>query len=319
MTKTVLVLGASGGIGGEMVRTLNSYGWRVRAFNRTREEMDDQGVQWIKGDALKRADVLKAASGVDVIVHAVNPPGYRDWETLSLPMLNSTLSAARAVGATIVLPGTIYNFGPDVLPVLHEDAPQNPVTKKGKIRVAMEAQLEAFAREGGPKGAKVIIVRAGDFFGPNAGNNWFSQVVTAGKQVRQITRIANKGLGHQWAYLPDVAETMVRLMERRDTLPPFARYHFKGHWDANGEEMAAAIRHVTGNPRLKLKPFAWKMVKYLSPFVLLFRELREMRYLWKMAVFMDNQALVEVLGEEPHTPWNEAIKTTLIGQGCLEG
>jgi len=314
MTKTALVLGASGGIGGEMVRTLITHGWVVRAFNRTRSGADEAGALWIKGDALNRADVRKAAEGADVIIHAVNPPGYRDWEKLVLPMLNSTIEAAKAVGATIVLPGTVYNCGPDVLPDLSEDASQNPVTKKGKIRVAMEAQLQAFAREGG----RVIILRCGDFFGPNAGNNWFSQVVTFAKPVKQIIRIAEKGLGHQWAYLPDVAETMVQLLERQDRLPAFARYHFKGHWDASGDEMTAAIRRVTGQSNLKVKPFAWKLVKYLSPFITTFRELMEMRYLWKMAVYMDNARLVETLGEEPHTSWDEAIRTTLIAQGCLK-
>ena len=48
-----------------------------------------------------------------VIVHAVNPPGYRNWCKLVLPMLDNTISAARLTGARIVLPGTVYNFGPD--------------------------------------------------------------------------------------------------------------------------------------------------------------------------------------------------------------
>ncbi len=50
---------------------------------------------------------------MSVIVHAVNPPGYRDWEKLVLPMLNNAIAAAGAVGARIVLPGTVYNFGLD--------------------------------------------------------------------------------------------------------------------------------------------------------------------------------------------------------------
>ena len=64
------------------------------------------------------ADVRRAAEGVSVIVHAANPPGYRNWRGLALPMLDSTIAAAEAVGALIVFPGTIYNFGPDAFPVL---------------------------------------------------------------------------------------------------------------------------------------------------------------------------------------------------------
>ena len=105
--------------------------------------------------------MLKAATGVELIVHAVNPPGYRNWAQLVLPMLDNTIAAAKAVGARIVLPGTVYNFGPDVLPDVTEDSPQHPQTRKGAIRVEMERRLKAAAEGGTP----VIIVRAGDFFG----------------------------------------------------------------------------------------------------------------------------------------------------------
>jgi hypothetical protein len=32
---------------------------------------------------------------------------------------------------------------------------------------------------------------------------------------------------------------------------------------------------------------------------------------------MDNRRLVDFLGHEPHTPLDEAIRTTLAGAGCL--
>jgi nucleoside-diphosphate-sugar epimerase len=77
-------------------------------------------------------------------------------------MLDNTIAAARANGARIVLPGTVYNFGPDAFPDLREASPQNPVTAKGRIRVEMERRL----REAASTEVGVLIVRAGDFFGP---------------------------------------------------------------------------------------------------------------------------------------------------------
>jgi hypothetical protein len=56
-------------------------------------------------------------------------------EVLLLAMLDNTITAARADRARIVLPGSVYNFGPDASPDLHEASPQNPVTAKGQIRV----------------------------------------------------------------------------------------------------------------------------------------------------------------------------------------
>lgn len=73
-----------------------------------------------------------AAAGAELIVHAVNPPGYRDWDRLVLPMLDNSIAAAN--GARILLPGTVYNYGPDAFPSISEDAPQHPLTRKGRIR-----------------------------------------------------------------------------------------------------------------------------------------------------------------------------------------
>src|SRR5262252_3160220 len=168
---TVLVLGASGGIGGEMARQLRDAGWRVKAMKRDlgATSVLKDGIEWVEGDALNREDVLSASRGSSVIVHVVNPPGYRRWSELVLPMIDNTIAAASVNGATVVLPGTVYNYGRDALPLLTETSPQRPDSRKGAIRVELERRLEAVTRSGA---VRVIIVRAGDFFGPSAGSNW---------------------------------------------------------------------------------------------------------------------------------------------------
>ncbi len=82
------------------------------------------GIHWLRGDAMRREDVLHAAQGCAVIVHAVNPPGYRRWSELVLPLIDNTIAAACAEGATIVLPGTVYNYGLDACPAQDADAAQ---------------------------------------------------------------------------------------------------------------------------------------------------------------------------------------------------
>ncbi|HEY9108718.1 MAG TPA: NAD-dependent epimerase/dehydratase family protein [Roseateles sp.] len=317
--RTALVLGASGGIGGEVARQLRDSGWTVKALKRglaAAHEMRD-GLHWLSGDALNAADVASAAQGCSVVLHAVNPPGYRDWERLVLPMLDNSIAAARTQGATLVLPGTVYNFGPDALTApIGEDAPQQPVTRKGAIRVQMEARL----RQASQQGLRVIVVRAGDFFGPQTGNSWFSQgLIKPGKAITTISNPAAPGVGHQWAYLPDVARTMVELLARRGTLPAFASFHMAGHWDASGRDMAEAIQRVAARhgrrPRIAALP--WWLLQLASPFVPTLREMQEMRYLWQQPVRMANAKLVAALGSEPHTPLDEAVEASLRGLGCL--
>ncbi|MGB3125632.1 MAG: NAD-dependent epimerase/dehydratase family protein [Pseudomonas sp.] len=315
----VLVLGATGGIGGEVARQLSAAGWEVRALTRDvdKARREDAAFSWIKGDALNREDVLAAARGCAVIVHAVNPPGYRHWAELVLPMIDNSIAAAIVEGATIVLPGTVYNFGPDAFPVLHEDSPQHPQTRKGAIRVQLEQRLETASRQG----ARVVIVRAGDFFGARVANNWFAQgLIKPGKPVHAVSYPGAAGVAHQWAYLPDVARTMVELIEQRATLAAFARFHMAGHIDTDGMQMIQAIQRVvlrrTGH-QPRAGRFPWWLMKLIAPFVVTIREMQEMRYLWHTPLRLDNQRLVDTLGHEPHTPLEQAVEATLAGLGCL--
>jgi len=90
--RTALVLGATGGIGGAVADRLLADGWTARALHRDpeRARKPGDGLQWVTGDAMVAADVVAAAAGCEVIVHGVNPPGYRNWAGLQLPMIENT-------------------------------------------------------------------------------------------------------------------------------------------------------------------------------------------------------------------------------------
>jgi nucleoside-diphosphate-sugar epimerase len=303
--RTALVLGA----------TLSRHGWKIRAFTRTViPSADSLGWEWVQGDSLDRASVVAAAQGASAIVHAVNPPGYRKWATLVLPMIENTIAAAKASDARILLPGTIYNYGQDALPVLREDSPQTATTHKGKIRIVLEKKLEDAARDG----VRTLIVRFGDFFGPKPGNSWFSQgMIKPHRPINSITYPGKKGVGHDWAYLPDAGETFAQLMDREPELQDFARFHFRGFLDADGTEMIGVIRRVVGKPSLPIRSLPWFIFKVASPFSETMRELYATRPLWQTPIDLDNTRLVQFLGKEPHTPLDSAVETTLRGLGCF--
>lgn len=308
-SQTALILGITGGIGGEVARTLLARGWSVRALHRRPDEAAGttglgNEVEWQKGDAMCRADVMRAAAGVSVIVHAVNPPKYHDWAGLALPMLENTIAAAKAGRARVLFPGTVYNFGPDALPRLDETSPQNPLTRKGEIRVRMERRL----LEATSEGARVLIVRAGDYFGPRAGNSWLTQGLLANqRKVRRVFYPGPRHVGHAWAYLPDLAETMARLLEQDERLADFEVCHFRGLWLARGADMADALCRAAGIPTRRIYAFPWWCVRLAAPFVEMCREMLEMRYLWNTPVELDNTKLRGLIGTEPHTPLDEAV------------
>jgi len=131
------------------------------------------------------------AFGTRFIVHGANPPMYRNWPKLVLPMLESTIAAAKASGARILFPGSIYNFSPDGPVVRREDTPQRATTRKGVIRIAIEQREE----EAQAHGVRSLTLRAGDFFGPYiTGNSWFRQLVNraarCGRSPIRVCRIS---------------------------------------------------------------------------------------------------------------------------------
>lgn len=309
MERIALVLGASGGVGGETARALIRHGWQVRGLSRRPRTGD--GIDWVAGDAMDAASVLAAARGASAIVHAVNPPGYRNWSRLVLPMVENSIAAALATGARLALPGTIYNYDPARTPLASPDTEQRPATRKGAIRIAMEARIEA-------SGVAALILRAGDYFGPRPGNSWLSQgMVTPGKPVRSVLVPGHRGVGHAWAYLPDVGESFARLLDRSDALPHFARHHFAGHWDPDGEHFARAVARAGGNPDAPLRRMPWRLLPLAAPFNATMREMIEMEAYWRNPVQLDNASLVAELGAEPHAPLDRALRTTLAALGCL--
>ena len=80
--------------------------------------------------------------------------------------------------------------------------------------------------------------------------------------------------------------------------------------------MVAAIQRTAGGTA---KRFPWWIVPLLAPFVTFLRELLEMRYLWRTPLRMTSAKLVAELGSEPHTPIDDAVRTTLQAMGCLAG
>ena len=314
--KLALAVGATGGIGGAVAERLAAGGWRVRALHRdpaaAAKSTGRDDYEWVRGDAMVEADVVAASQGVSLVVHGANPPGYKNWAGLQLPMLNAAIAAARAAGARLVFPGTVYNYGPDAFPLLTEASPQNPTTRKGAIRVQMEQALARAVQDGG----RVLIVRAGDFFGPKTtANSWLaSGMVKAGKPITAVTYPGPLSVPHSWAYLPDVAETVVQLLERGD-LADFETFHLRGQ-ALTGAQMVAALETAAGR-KLAVQSLPWFAIRAIAPFNETLREMLEMRYLWETPVLMDNAKLVARLGKEPHTPIVEALAAALAGLNAL--
>ena len=301
--KTALVLGITGGFGGHVAAALAADGWRIRALLRDPARLAARwpAVEVLRGDAARIEDVTCAAEGVDVIVYGVNA-SYPHWDGTVLPWLDVTAQVAETGKLTIVFPGNIYNYDPADGPLFDERAPMRPVSHKGELRMAMETRL----RRASEHGARVLILRCGTFVGAGAPGSWLAHLLERNRRGYVLSTTGARDLKHAWAYLPDVAQTVVALLARAATLQAFSVFHFRGH-EASFDDIAATVRARTGE-RVRLKRFPWWLLRLASPVSPWFRSLVEMRYLWEADIRLDDSALTRTLGGPvPRTPLADVL------------
>jgi nucleoside-diphosphate-sugar epimerase len=179
-----------------------------------------------------------------------------------------------------------------------------PTSRKGRLREQMEQRL----REAAEGGVRTIVVRAGDFYGGGRGS-WLDLVIARDLGRGRITYPGPLDVVHEWAYLPDLAAAIVRLAERRATLSTFATFGFPGH-AVTGRELAAAIASAMGRG-YTVKRMRWWLVRTVGQLVAMGRELAEIEYLWRMPHRISGEKLSSVIGDIPHTPFDQAVAAAL--------
>ena len=311
MSEKILILGAAGRIGRAAAEAFRDAGWDVASLARgTSAWRAAPGTRVVEVDARDAASVVDAASGMDVILHALNP-AYTEWQTLVRPFAETAIAAARASGATLMLPGNIYNYGAGMPELLDETTPMQPTSRKGALRVEIEQRM----REAAADGVRTIILRAGDFFGGDGGGSWFDRVIMRYATQNRLNYPGPPNVVHAWAYLPDLAATMVKLAEARQSFSPYDTFGFPGH-AVTGRELIGTIMKVMGR-QMKVGGMPWWLLRLASPVVPMFRELTEMEYLWTVPHRISGDKLAAAIGDIPHTPFEAAIAASLDELGLL--
>ena len=308
MKGQILVLGAAGRLGFAAAEAFRDAGWSVKGLVRPNTGWRaPRGIDVIETN--DRAVAVKEARGTDIVLHALNAP-YTGWAQHALPLAYSAIEAAEQSGATLIFPGNVYNYGAGMPPVLNEATPMQPTSRKGKLRDEVELRL----REASDRGVRTIILRAGDFFGRGRGS-WFDLVLIKEIAKNRITYPGPLDVVHEWAYLPDYIDALIRLAGIRATLGPFETFGFPGH-AVTGQEFVTAIAKASGRA-LKVGHINWWMMRTVGSIWKMGRELTEIGYLWQVPHRIDGRKLATAIGQVPHTPLDAAVTRSLRELGAI--
>lgn len=323
---SVLVLGARGRFGQAAAHAFAQAGWRVLAQMRPGASVPTiPGVQWIPAAPDDTQTLAAAAGGAPVVVQALSPVyTHKAWRTEVPALTAAAIAVTRALGttaapATLMLPASVYNFGAAMPAVLHEDTVQAPTTFKGRLRLASEAQIRVATQDGG---MRAIVIRGGDFFGAGAGS-WLDLAIAKDLCAGKLTYPGQDSIPTAWAYLPDMARSFVKVAQARHRLGAFDTLHFGGYaltredWVAAATALARAQGWVAPGAPLRVRTLPWPLLRVMGLAMPTLAALCEMRYLWRTPHRLANTRLVALIGEEPHTPFPQALRAALAERGML--
>jgi nucleoside-diphosphate-sugar epimerase len=300
----VVVLGVNGHIGKEVAKAFVAAGWDVTGMART-DRHKLAGVRFVRGDAESVEDMRRAISDIDVVVNALNLP-YASWDKgRKEAQMARVLEAMGTSGKTMLFPGNIYNYSAGDRHVT-PDLPQRPQTPRGEIRKRIEDMYEVAAARGD---LQVLVLRAGDFFGPDCEGDWFEYVLLRNAAKHRIETMGAPGVGHSWAYLPDLARAFESLAAMRSSFAAFETFHFAGNF-VTGEQMGAAIAKAVPMP-MTIGRFPLWMLKAAGLFDATMREISKMDYLWRHPMELEDARLDALLGKDFNTPLEQAVAATV--------
>lgn len=320
--RTVLILGANGRLGHAAAEAFAQAGWRVLA--QTRRALQPglpASVETLSVAIDDPVALRRAAAGAAVVVHALNPV-YTRWAQDLLPMARASMDLAQDLDALWVLPGNVYNYGVPMPTLLKVDTPMTAVTRKGRLRCALEAEMATRAvPAGGRTPLRSLVLRAGDFYGGRQPGSWLDRVIAASLQAKgQVVYPGPLDVVHAWAYLPDLAialEAAVATLVAEPS-PGMTVLHFEGH-SLTGQQWVEALCTAAESLGWRAPPRGWVVRRFpwwpvmraLAWAVPMWRELVEMRYLWEQPHRLDGDRLAALVDLRSALPVHQAMQRSL--------
>lgn len=238
----VLVIGASGYIGGSLAVRLIEAGHRVIGLARSDEaaaRLERMGIEPLRGSLVSFEALAQAARSADGVINAANAddpfvveailPAIQDTGKFFVQTSGSSAIADRAVGA---YPGKVF----------HEDTPFEPLPERAG-RVAIDRYVLSF----GQRGVRSVVIRPSLIYGEGLGEKKDSIQVPrliALARERGVPLHVGEGL-NIWSnvHIADVCDLYLLAIER--ALPGSLFYVENG--EMSMKDLAQSIGRMMGN------------------------------------------------------------------------
>lgn len=314
-----VVTGASGHLGGNLVRALLRRGDRVRALvHRDTRALQGLPVEQVTGDVLDTESLRRAFAGADVVFHLAGRISIVNWDREQVGAINiggvkNVVAACKAgdVQRLVHVSSIHAHFCDPLNEELDETRAFADSARTCAPYDMSKAMGERIVRQAAEDGMNAVIVNPTGVIGP-----YDFQPSRFGATLLMMARgrlpAAVEG-GFDWVDARDVAEGTIRASERA---PSGGKYLLSGHW-VSVRDVAGEVYHLTSRKSPPLTLPLW-CAKCIAPVSMAFDRASGRRALFTTAALKALQSNRRIsharasreLGYQPR-PFRDTIVDTL--------
>ena len=299
------ILGANGVIGNELSKLLPQYTDKVRQVSRHPRQVNPTD-ETFAADLLDARAVSEAVKGSDV-AYLVAGLKYDAsvWIDQWPRVMRNAIDACKRHGVRLVFFDNVYAYG-RVNGAMTEDTPYNPCSRKGEVRARIATTLMDEVKRGE---LQAMIVRAADFYGPNATLSLTHATVFERLRAGRTPQwVGDAKALHTFTYTPDAARSVALL---GNTPSAYGQvWHALTSKEAmTGEQFVRLACELAGKPyAIQVAP-GW-MLFLMGLFVPVLRENKEMMYQFEHDYRFDSSKLERRFSVQP-TEYRTGVQATL--------
>jgi dihydroflavonol-4-reductase len=244
---TILVTGASGHVGVNLVKVLAARGYHVRALIHDNSLPPDWiNTEVVRGDVCDLDSILRACENIEVVYHlaARISIGADNWATLEKINVTATrnmVEACLSSGASrLVHFSSIHAMVQEPFDMPVDESRPLVKSKHHPCYDRSKAAGEEEVHKGIERGLDAVIINPTGIIGPNDfQSSYFGEAFLAMANGKLPALVRG---GFDWVDVRDVAEGAILAEEKA---PPGSKYLLSGHWAAV-QDMAVMISEITG-------------------------------------------------------------------------